>query len=195
MKEKFDHLWFTSDQHFGHENIIQYTDRPYINVSEMDEDLIEKWNSVVSQWDVVYHLGDFTLGDVIMARRYFGELNGTVNILNNSWHHDKRWIESHDCCTTKSGSAVLLKDSLKVLEMGELSKDGYQFVITLCHYPISMWDRKHYGAWHLHGHSHNKYQAEGKILDVGVDSAIEWLGEYRPFNLSEIIEIMDSKEE
>jgi calcineurin-like phosphoesterase family protein len=190
-----DHVWFTGDHHFGHENIIKYAERPYINVAEMDEDLIEEWNSVVRRSDLVYYLGDFTLGGTSIAQQYFSRLSGDIEILNNFWHHDKRWINSHGQCTTKNGWIVLLGNSIKVLEIPELGKDGYPLAITLCHYPIGEWDRKHYGAWHLHGHSHNKYQAEGKILDVGVDSAIEWLGEYRPFSFSEVIEIMESKRE
>ena len=193
--KKFDHIWFTGDHHFGHENIIRYTDRPYNSISEMDEDLIEKWNSVVDKWDIIYHLGDFTLSNIIIAQQYFGRLNGAVHILYNHWHHDKRWITSYVPCITRGASAIFIEGQITVLEIPELGKNGYPLAITLCHYPISMWDRKHYGAWHLHGHSHNKYQVEGKILDVGVDSAIEWLGEYRPFSFSEIIEIMESKKE
>ena len=193
MNEMFDHIWFTGDHHFWHKNILKYAERPYDNVNEMDEDLIEKWNSKVDPFDLVYYLGDFTLGSLSLAKYYFSKLNGDIAILNNSWHHDKRWIELHDQCITRDGLIVLLKDSIEVLEISELGVDGHSLAITLCHYPMAQWDRKHYGAWHLHGHSHNKYQAEGKILDVGVDSAIEWLGEYRPFSLSEIIEIMENK--
>ena len=149
----------------------------------------------MGQFDTVYHLGDFTLGNIIMAQQYFDKLNGAVHILNNPWHHDKRWLSNWGLCTTQSGSMIFVENSIQVLEIAELGKDDYPLAIILCHYPIGEWDRKHYGAWHLHGHSHNNYQAEGKILDVGVDSAVEWLGEYRPFSLSEIIEIMDSKKE
>ena len=51
-------IWVTSDTHFGHSNIIKYCDRPYNGTQEMDWDLIDKWNSVVNDGDIVYHLGD-----------------------------------------------------------------------------------------------------------------------------------------
>jgi len=194
MNSIYKHIWFTADQHFGHDNIRGYTNRPYDSVLEMDEDLIRRWNGVVDQYDTVYHLGDFTLGSVELAKQYFQRLNGTVHILSNPWHHDTRWINKTSECITKSGSSVLIESSLEVLEIKELGKDNYPLAISLCHYPLAVWDRKHYGAWHLHGHSHNAYYADGFILDVGVDSAAAWLNEYRPFNLSEIIDIMSSKE-
>ena len=191
---EFDKVWFTSDHHFGHGNIIKYNERPYSNSSEMNEDLIEKWNDSVDIDDIVYHLGDFTLGNRELATYYFRHLNGFVHILSNFWHHDKRWIiEKRENYFTKNGFTLIIEHPIVVLEIGDLGTDGYPLAITLCHYPIGEWERKHYGAWHLHGHSHSNYHAEGKILDVGVDSAYLLLGEYRPFSLSEIIEIMDKK--
>ena len=183
-------IWFTADQHFGHANIIKFCNRPYGSVEEMDADLIRRWNGVVGQYDVVYHLGDFTLGGVEQARDYFSRLNGTVYILNNPWHHDKRWIGYYLDCSTKSGSTVLLRDPMEVLELKEYTRENRPTALTLCHYPLAEWDRKHYGAWHIHGHSHNNYTGDGLILDVGVDSAALWLDAYRPFSLQEIAEIM-----
>lgn len=56
--------WFTSDTHFGHKNILEYEKeaRPFTTLQEMHEVMIERWNSVVSKNDVVYHLGDFAFG-------------------------------------------------------------------------------------------------------------------------------------
>ena len=52
-------LFFTSDLHLGHANIIRYCDRPFANVGEMDAELIRRWNETVGEEDVVYFLGDF----------------------------------------------------------------------------------------------------------------------------------------
>lgn len=64
MNYKFDgsKVYFTSDTHFYHSNIIGFCKRPFKNVEDMNETLIENWNRVVSQDDIVFHLGDFCLG-------------------------------------------------------------------------------------------------------------------------------------
>ena len=78
-----------SDLHFGHENVIKYCNRPFIDAEDMDNKLIENWNSVVSKNDIVYVLGDFTLSrrmDVI--KHYVQALNGfKVLVMGN---HDTR---------------------------------------------------------------------------------------------------------
>ena len=51
-------IWFTSDSHFGHRNIITYSSRPFSSVEEMDETLIQNWNSVVKPNDLIFNLGD-----------------------------------------------------------------------------------------------------------------------------------------
>ena len=56
-------IWFTSDTHFSHCNIIKYCNRPFKDVDEMNKILIQNWNNVVRPDDIVWHLGDFALGD------------------------------------------------------------------------------------------------------------------------------------
>ena len=169
--------WFTADNHFGHANIIKYCDRPFSCVEEMDEAMIERWNEVVGHDDLVYHLGDFTLGNKSMARSYFRRLRGQIRVLSNPWHHDKRWL-GRECCGM-SGTVEYMK-SIAILE--------YVPPIIMCHYPFAHWDREHYGSWHLHGHSHGKHIAPGKILDVGVDCH-----RFCPVSLGEVTKIMEEK--
>jgi len=54
-------IWITSDQHYGHANILHYAIRPFENVQEMDRELIRRHNEVVQSKDTVYIVGDFTL--------------------------------------------------------------------------------------------------------------------------------------
>lgn len=58
---KFDpsEVWFTSDTHFGHENIIRYCGRPFRNTEEMNAELIRRWRETVPEDGIVFHLGDF----------------------------------------------------------------------------------------------------------------------------------------
>lgn len=169
--------FFTSDHHFGHANIIKYTNRPYYNVNDMDFALIDCWNEFVAPDDLVFHLGDFTLGDGALAKQYFSKLNGDIAVLGYPNHHDARWLPVFPNFDfglfSKSGNAVNILDPLVSLEFPALSLDGqYPQTIVLCHFPLEVWDRKHYGAWHLYGHIHD---AESDVpsrefrLNVGVD--------------------------
>jgi len=179
--------WFTSDSHFGHANIVKYTGRPFDNVYEMDAALIKNWNAVVAPVDEVYHLGDFTLGGVEPAKRYFSQLNGRIRVLGYPWHHDARWLPDDPGDSNEFYSAighpVKILPPVHVLSFEEYGTDTHPQYIVLSHYPFAVWDRKHYGAWHLHGHSHGKHDADGFMMDVGVDT---WNGIMRPISLSEV---------
>ena len=61
--------FFTADTHFGHANIIKYTNRPFDSPNHMDDILIANWNAVVGPDDEVYHLGDFALCNVEPCKR------------------------------------------------------------------------------------------------------------------------------
>lgn len=175
--------FITSDHHFSHANIIKYGNRPFASVEEMDAALVDKWNAVVGKDDVVIHLGDFTLGDAETARKFFLQLNGRIGVLNNFWHHDKRWILAGDYYSA-SGLAVNLLPPIMVLE-------DYNNPVVLCHYPLAEWDRKHYGAFHFHGHSHGTYRAPAeRILDVGVDCTA-----FAPITVEEAIITVSVREE
>ena len=182
-------IWFTSDQHFAHANIIRYCERPFANIDEMDAALIADWNSEVAPSDTVYHLGDLTLGNWGEAHKAISQLNGYIKILAYPWHHDSRWVSDSRCESWKN---VIILPPLVVLRFPEYSTDKHAKLITLCHYPLEQWEAGHYGAWHLHGHSHGAREAErtSAILDVGVDNAYRILGTWRPFSLHEVATIL-----
>lgn len=68
--------FFTSDTHFGHQNIIRFCDRPFSSVEEMNEALVENWNNVVSEDDEIFHLGDVALGKWVEWDGILTRLNG-----------------------------------------------------------------------------------------------------------------------
>ncbi len=189
---QLENIFVTADHHFGHENIIGFCNRPFQTVYEMDMTLIENWNKIVKPTDTVIHLGDFTLGNWKVAEGYFKRLNGNIKVLGNSWHHDKRWLSKDyygpiqlEYLDTKVNVEII--PPMVVLEIPEMGASEYPLAITLCHYPLAEWDRKHHGAWHLHGHSHAKYNPDrGEfILDVGVDNM-----NYYPISLGNVLGIM-----
>lgn len=187
-------IWFTSDHHFGHENIIKFVKRPFENAQEMDDEMIKRWNEVVSTKDTVYHLGDFVLGGLDAFMQYALELNGHIKIIPGG--HDKRWIKD-----------FVPSEHIEILPqfyMNEniLPKQGeYKVSITMCHYPLLSWEQSHYGAPHLHGHTHGTIpvigesgdlqlppnQKRGTRLDVGVDTH-----NFYPYSLGEVLEIVNA---
>ena len=80
-------IYFTADTHFNHINIIKFCDRPYELIDEMNEALIENWNSVVGKDDEIYHLGDFGWGDNVDNLDILRRLNGTKYLVkgNHDW--------------------------------------------------------------------------------------------------------------
>ena len=175
--------WLTSDHHFGHANVIKYCSRPFSSVDEMDAELIRRWNERVHDSDEVYHLGDFTLGDRDMFWHYFNQLKGHIKILANPWHHDKRWLGNQ----WPDHPRLWLCDPMDVWELPEYGNGTRPQVLVLCHYAMAIWDRKHYGAWHVYGHSHGQYKPPpGDLaLDVGVDCH-----DFYPISLNEVAEKM-----
>lgn len=168
---------FTSDSHFGHENIIKYCNRPFKNTHEMDEAMITNWNSVVSDGDTVYHLGDFAFGSGVTieyAHSCYKRLNGNIEFVEGN--HEE-----------------LLK---KVLadrgQLGRLTK--YREVkvqnqkIVLFHYGMRTWQHDLRGVWHLYGHSHAGLKPYGKSCDIGVDC---W--DFTPVSFEKLKLFMDNR--
>src|SRR3978361_1949415 len=80
---------FTADHHFGHENIIGLSSRPFASIEEMDKCMIERWNEVVAPGDNVWHLGDFAFRcELRRMRSIFSRLNGSKHLIPGN--HDDR---------------------------------------------------------------------------------------------------------
>ena len=144
-------LFFTADQHFGHRNVIRHANRPFDSLEEMDEALIERWNSVVGPKDAVYVLGDLTWH---RPYQYTQRLNGKKELI--AGNHD-RLGKQHVAGFTK------------VHQLYERKIDG-QWVV-MCHYRLMTWNRSSHGSWHFHGHSHGTLEESPNVFatDVGVD--------------------------
>lgn len=164
--------FFTADTHFSHKNIIKYSNRPFSTVIEMNQTLIENWNSRISQNDTVYHLGDFAFGDVDSSQTIFDQLNGKIHLIKGN--HDSQ--------------SVKIKGWQSVSHYVEVTV-GKQFIV-MSHYSMRVWNKSHYGAWMLYGHSHGSLPDDINALsiDVGVDCH-----NYFPLSLGEISRIMKNK--
>ncbi len=155
--------FYTSDTHFGHQLMLSPTvgARPFADTREMDEYLIDAWNSVVRPDDVVFHLGDFAFGlkDGIRIRSIFNRLKGRKRLVLGN--HD--FIQANQ---VHPMIASLAWDGPPAA-MVETTDEGHRLV--LCHYAMRTWPGQHKGAYHFFGHSHGKLPGFGRSRDVGVD--------------------------
>lgn len=156
-------IWFTSDTHFCHSNIIKYSNRPFQNVVDMNVALIVNWNERVGTDDLIYHLGDFGFGKLNILQDIFDGLNGKKRLILGN--HDK--------------VARQLKGWEYINHYDEINIEDQH--IVLFHYAQRVWNRSHYGSIALFGHSHGLMPGNSQSLDVGVDC---W--NYCPINFVEI---------
>jgi calcineurin-like phosphoesterase family protein len=176
--------FFVADTHFNHRGIIKHASRPYQDADEMDEDIIRVWNCVVPPNADVWHLGDVAW-DLDTLRSVIPRLNGRIRVI---WgNHDSRE------CRRVAGLIGIVESH----EYKEIKLDGQH--ITLCHYPMRVWNKSSKGAWMLHGHCHGNLDdypagrvslAEcgwAKTMDVGWDI---W---QRPLEFDEIKSIMEPR--
>ena len=153
-------IWLTADEHYFHENIIKYQGRPFANVREMNEALIDNHNAVVKEGDFVFHVGDICLGSLFDLVSVLRRLNGTHYLIDGS--HDRAMSQyEREPAADLSGKVVLLPKLVEFKYGGEK--------ITLCHYAMAKWWCSHHGAPHFFGHSHGHYDPPGRAIDVGVD--------------------------
>jgi len=172
-------IYFTSDLHFYHTNIIKYCSRPFHTVKEMNETLISNYNSVVSEEDTVYILGDITIK---RNSSFIDKIAIMVNLLRGTKHlilgnHDKY---SEEFYLNNCGFASVNR---------ELELDN----MVLVHEPMRF-SEKHSGKLLLHGHCHfpfprgyhDNFLRTEKVYDVGVDA-----NNYRPVSLMHIEEVFN----
>ena len=90
--ENGEKIFFVSDTHFGHSNIIKFCDRPFKDAEEMDYKLIENWNKKVPQDGLVFHLGDFAWGGYEFWKKIREQLNGDIILIKGN--HDQKNMSS-----------------------------------------------------------------------------------------------------
>ena len=86
-------VYFTSDLHLGHSNIISLCNRPFANIEEMDKVLIENWNRKVKKNDTVYVMGDI-VWDKKKVAYYMEQLTGRKTLVIGN--HDSHWVKKRD---------------------------------------------------------------------------------------------------
>ena len=168
-------IYYISDTHFGHENVIWMCDRPFRDIDEMNSVLIERWNAKVKGNDTVYVLGDmfFRCADPesILIR-----LKGKKRLLIGN--HDGSWMTKIDASQYFESIDLMLETSI--------GNHG----VTLCHYPLLTW-RHQKKTYMIHGHIHNDTSSDfwplirvrERMLNAGVD-----INGFQPVSFEELLE-------
>ena len=173
-------IWFTSDQHYGHANILNLCpDRPWNSVEEMNETLIKNYQAVVRPSDQVFFLGDFAFKS--LAAKILPRLPGnkTLIIGNHDWDKPGRMSERRRDELLEAGFSKIVDTYLLRVRDG-ISQGKHQW-IWLAHYAQRTWPKKWSGGWHLFGHSHGRMPDDSLSTDVGVDC---W--DYKPVSYEQL---------
>jgi calcineurin-like phosphoesterase family protein len=200
-------IWFTSDTHYGHKNIVRGTSdwddksrcRDFDTIEEHDNVLVDNINKYVKENDVLYHLGDWSFGGIDNIKEFRERINckNIHLILGNHDHHIER----------NTDNLQSLFSSVK--HYNEIKHGGATFILS--HYAMRVWNKSHKGSIMLYGHSHGTLDAKPhlyspilnptwigdnyfiknfKTMDVGIDTKFE----FTPYHLNDILLIMREKE-
>ncbi len=134
-------IFVIADHHFGHSNIIKYESRPFIDVNEMDNEMIKRWNEVITKDDIVFHLGDFSFYGTSKTKDISDQLNGTKYLLygNHDLGRSKTWFEN-------IGFKQVWHKSILGIRF-----DG----VIFSHQPINFEEREIDPVINIHGHVHS----------------------------------------
>ena len=187
-EDEAEKIFFVSDTHFCHENIVKYCRRPFKDIEENDEELIRRWNKKVPKDGIVFHLGDVAFGNTNRVDEILKRLNGKIYLV----------IGNHDCRRIVNDHKWRFELMTQQINM----KIGKRHII-LNHYPMLCFS----GAWRgedatyqLFGHVHTSpYTDEGldkqrlKMLfasqyDVGVDN-----NNFTPVSWKEVDQIINNQ--
>lgn len=136
-------IYFISDLHFGHKNIINLSGESFSSIEERDETIIKNWNETVTNKDTVYVLGDISWRSQEETETIFEKLKGTIYIIQGNHDSPKMLSELKN--------KGLIKDFMSYYEINE-NKKKY----VLFHYPIEEWNKFFNNSALIHGHIHSK---------------------------------------
>ena len=158
-------MYLTSDTHFNHHNIIEYDQRPFKDVEEMNECLINNWNETVGETDIVYFLGDFGFGRPEEMKKIMQKLNGNICIV----------IGNHEVSMSK-----LTEIGFKAIA-NEITLNYKGIICVMSHEPIYAYKGEP-GLLNFHGHTHSKDQFDKNLINV---SCSAW--DYKPIEINDLI--------
>jgi calcineurin-like phosphoesterase family protein len=200
--EKIGNIFFTSDTHFHHKNIVRGISewlldenkgpasfertRDFNTLEEHDEAIISSINAIIKENDTLYHLGDWSFGGHEQIKRFRNKIN-CKNIHLIFGNHDQHITPINSPYRQLFSSCDYYKELNLKIDCQKSGKYGKQ-MICLSHYAMRVWNKSHKGSIMLYGHSHGTLPEFGKSMDVGVDT-----NNLYPYHLDEILEIMKNR--
>jgi calcineurin-like phosphoesterase family protein len=197
--------YFTSDSHYGHENIIGFCDRPYSDVHRMNVDLVSRAASMLAVTDELWHLGDVALGRLDVTLSHLAAIAVDVTLV--AGNHDRchpangsraeRFVETyrdkcrlHELILTNTRLTLTNGDEVQVSHFPyakpnpepEVGRNG-----ELLTDKFGPWRPVDEGSWLLCGHVHKSWRQHGRMINVGVDA---WGG--RPVSEEALCELIDA---
>lgn len=138
--------FFTSDTHFSQQRTLELSRRPFNSTDEMDEMIINNWNSLVNKDDIVHHLGDFGNYDILP------KLNGNIHLLIGNYDNlsEKEYLDmGFSSVTPKHAPFIFMKHN--------------DILLHLCHEPSKM----NALGFNLYGHVHQLSMVKKIITPMG----------------------------
>ena len=188
--------WFYSDPHFGHENIIEYCDRPFKNKDEMKEEMIQSYNNLVSPGDLVIFTGDvfFHHGKDEM-KETLDRMHGRKILVRGNHDHKPRTMMNAGFHISVESMELVIANERVLISHYPFAMPRYRYKILtffnkikrklgLKIKPLEKYHHKrptNKGQFLIHGHTHDKIAYKGRQIHVGVDA---W--GYKPVNIQEI---------
>jgi calcineurin-like phosphoesterase family protein len=176
-------IWFSSDWHLSHANIIRYANRPFKSVYDMDEVIIDNFFKTINSGDTLYFLGDLSFNKESDVR--------VINLLQKQNIRTFFLMGNHDKAMRTDEVRRAIKDSTVfkgIWDRLDEHIEGQE--VTMEHYPMLSFKGSHFNAWQLYGHHHSDISdvATGKKLNVCVDHH-----DFRPWSWEQVVEYMSRR--
>jgi len=170
-------IFVTSNQQFGRPGAIRSYKRPFDNVEEMDKHLIKQWNSVVSDDDLVFVLGNFSW-EPEQTEDLMDLLKGQIYVMAGEWDRAVK-----DITLLKGG-----KDYKKLTHISDGIRTLTSIKSVLSYWPFLEWPRKKKKYISFIGHPSKKYKSSHKEKTVNV-TCDYW--DFKPIEATKIVKLYE----
>jgi calcineurin-like phosphoesterase family protein len=168
-------IFFTADTHFGAQRTLELSKRPFSSVKEMDEVIVNNWNSIVGLNDAIYHLGDFGNYDILP------NLNGRIKLILGNYEVEEMNKQINDSIIENGNEYCNILETIgfeRVSDETNIKFEGIDDIFHLCHEP----EKHHEDKFNLFGHIHRLCMVKRYGLNVGTDCHF-----FKPISMDEVL--------